>query len=296
MIVSKTYAQFEFAPIGAKWWYNWESLFCQSGYCSYLQVTSEKDTLIDDISARKLKLELFTPLYPFDTLFVGNEYMYGNGDSVYHYNGSEFYLLYDFTVSAGDTLILNGNSFISQSTIGDDSVTFQVVIDSIGAVEISGYNLKVIYSHPNASMGYGGPVVQYIGDTGFFLGAISPSLSLLQFLRCYNDSILNYVDFSLPCDFTQLGTSLPIIEDKNLSVKVFPNPIDDKVFFEFYSPYFDSKRLTIFSTFGEKILDEIFEENTKDILFANYSPGKYYYQVFFYSSNKSLIGSFIKLK
>ena len=131
-----TYGQ-DFAPIGATCFYSegfftWEPIIED-----YFQITSQKDTVINGISCRKLvKRHLIACNVRTDS-----EYVFNRNDSVFLYNRdfNEFQVFYDFNSEKGDSWqfrVLEYDQFID---------TINVFVDSTSVSNINGTELKTFY-------------------------------------------------------------------------------------------------------------------------------------------------------
>src|SRR3972149_8974779 len=124
------YGQYEWAPIGATWYYSFET--------GYTKMESVQDVVIQGINYRQLKREqvyseygIYGPTNKIDTFSLGNLYTYLSNDTVYiydiHGNGQPVFL-YDFGAKKGDIWKIPGN--ISSC----DSFGY-VVVDSVYSIE-----------------------------------------------------------------------------------------------------------------------------------------------------------------
>lgn len=194
----------EFAPIGAEWYYNYtESLAGpETGY--YL-LKSVKDTTIDSKVCR-----ILTHTYINSkgiALRKGESILYEDAKEkrIYRYLFGNFYLLYDFTKTTGDTIIVKEPY---SETKYDSIVT---VVDSVGIETVSeNIQLKVLYVRPVEGRKYDfqGKIVEKIGNLLYlfpFNQLVCDGGCPLP-LRCYNDYQINFVShepyvMQVPCDY-----------------------------------------------------------------------------------------------
>jgi hypothetical protein len=217
----------EFAPVGAKWYFDYGQNTCLNNFCSYFTIESVKDTFINNISAKVLRATLYEP---GDTTDWGTEIVYSDSDRVYHLNKNtdQFYTLFDFSASPGDTIIVRNDTFngylFEKLKIFNG---FAIIIDSVSTIDISGFTLRVLHTssiEPENTLNnwqFYGKIIERIGDIGLFFGR--PSVIPLAYpgpLRCYQDSLISFQNINIDCDTI-------ITEKKEIEhdfFKVFPNP------------------------------------------------------------------------
>ena len=221
LIVTDGYAQVEWAPVGAKWWYGPWGTTGNGSYCDdgYSTISVVGDTIINGTEARVLSFESFGK----DLTTERHEYIYSDSDRVYYYDKQSglFERLYGFGLSPGDTLVVYGSAV-------DGYPSFMNVLDSIDTVVISGVPLRRQYLSPVdfEGKGFGGhdyrPVLEFIGDAVLFFGSpfIIPTGGCWGGLRCYEDHLINYKVTLDSCDRLVTGANLPAAEH----VTVSPNP------------------------------------------------------------------------
>jgi hypothetical protein len=250
--VCVSFAQDEWAPIGAKWFYS----VTTDGPPALVMFTSIDDTLIQNKICRKFEiLDIFHSQKSHWEHFIDTAtsyaYFYFEDSSVFHYDKvGYFYKLYDFSISPGDTVLVRDNSFP-----GDFSYTrFEYVVDSISHMMISGKDFRVFHTSPTERADYSFsnfvesfPVIERIGSTGNFFGtsiyiAISSSN---RFLRCYMDQDLSYRselwNDTLSCDY--FNYNLTVNPQIKPSVKVFPNPFTESLQVNLESDRYDFVRI-----------------------------------------------------
>ena len=130
-------AQTEFAPVGAEWYYNYNNFW----NVGYVKITSESDTIIDNVFCKKLVKSIHVydyVSYNENKGVFGYEYLTQINDSVMIYSDGEFKKLYDFSAEIGDTLLIPGLGHYEEFTHGTAVVTGK------GFMEFEGESLRYI--------------------------------------------------------------------------------------------------------------------------------------------------------
>ena len=183
----------EFAPIGAKWYYNHPN----STSNDYVVFESKKDSTIQGKDSRVVDVWLN------NSRLVGREYIHQNGDSIFYYNDNydSFFLLYDFSAKAGDTITIHAAKFKPTKAFFsyDDSIAnFKYKILLVDSVQLSGQWIKRQkvtllqdglwgFSKPDGKDYY---IINKIGSLAYFFGiqsGITPEDNP-SICRCYRDS------------------------------------------------------------------------------------------------------------
>lgn len=218
-------------------------------------------------------------------------YTYASNDSVFYSRGDEFFLLYDFGASVGDTWIVS----IDSAEVGCDDTT-RVEVIGTGTEFINGVNLRTItvqtisnswyrmdgviherFGSPSGSNFGLLPMEGYCG-TGVFC------TDILTF-RCYEDqSFGNYNPTTKQCDdWTTSVTEQPA--EKLL--RVFPNPA--QTFLQFSGMVVDADRIVVTDIAGKKVLQQPFSELV-DVRYL--APG--YYTISLVTDKNAISTGFIK--
>lgn len=235
LLFSATSIAQEFSPVGATWYYGF---YPQSETDGYNKIEYMNDTIIDNQDCKILKHTMIIYYYPwqdFDTL-ISYIYIYQENAQVYYYKYNSFYLLYDFSSSAGQTWIVPGINY------GCDSVG-NVIVDSISSETINTEELEVIYLNfaPNSEWAIIGKVIEKMGAIEHFMLPITnefcDSLDLGNRggpFRCYTDaSGFSYSNLqSITCDYINTG----IREEMKNESLIFPNPAENYLFLKFFIP------------------------------------------------------------
>lgn len=209
LFVKKSMAQ-EWLPVGASWYYNQAVLFQGETY-KYFEVSG--DTTIQDKNCKILSGVCECDGYSSKNI------IFQDADRIYLFSqkADSFRILYDFTLSKGDTMFYKGDPDIE----GDG----YYLIDSITSIQAGSLNLKV--QHITWLAGYlwfGRKIIERIGSDACFFPIISFCDPGTGGLRCYEDpetGLINFQDPERPCDYISVGTSEP---EEAQSFHVYPNP------------------------------------------------------------------------
>jgi len=233
-IIAQDLGQNDFAPIGAKWYYDELAGMGWSPYVvDYILYTSEKDTIINGQECRKI-----IKRHDIDCFFrPKNEFVYSRHDSVFFYDEKidTFQLLYNFNAEAGDNW-----SFL-YSDIGEPGIdTLNVHVDSIGSLNANNQILRLLYVTNTAHLSagykrqYQARIAEKTGDLFFmfnfdhFSNLVCDG-NLSRGLRCYEDSDIG--SYHIPgmeaCDYTLLWTDIE--SDRVTDITIYPNPVGESI-------------------------------------------------------------------
>lgn len=234
-----------FAPIGAEWYYETQTMFTKG----YIKMMAEKDTVIDGHACLKLAREEYWHNLEFGGLYGGPRpplFLSQENDSVMVYQNGVFKLLFDFGAEINDTLTVAGR----EGRCPEDFGILRVVdkgIDTVNGLHLRYITVKDL---PDSYWGYGGSIygtlsgavkiVERIGPRGYMLpeqrcvfddGEGGP-------LRCYIDDDLGELHFSTLhperyCDY--ISETYQSVDETALNHKlsVFPNPCTEKLCLNF---------------------------------------------------------------
>lgn len=237
----KTFAQDQFAPLGAEWWYqgnSYDFTFAppwwtpNSKWTDHAQVTG--DTVINDITCRKMVLERKAKHgnNPDSTAITqtGNFYFYDNTDTVFIFNEgrSQFTPLYIFNVAVNDTICLP----VPTAPANTDS-NFCFVVDSIQTELFDGIPLRSFYTRtliPEGqllSLNWGYAIYRDIIDGGWIsigkytekLGGTWPLISSLFPMSSFHN-----VDGGIAIGFP--SGNLSCYQDNEISISLSNIPCD----------------------------------------------------------------------
>ncbi|MEJ5265358.1 MAG: T9SS type A sorting domain-containing protein [Bacteroidales bacterium] len=249
----------EWAPIGAKWYYNIQnlSIYKQHGYIEYIVL---KDTVILTLPA-KLVLKKIVD-------YKGNEenenplIVREENQRVYWFNptSNSFSLIYDFSLKKGDTLRTSVEIYAC------DSVS-PIIVDSITYVTVGEITLKKQYLSYTIYNSYyiGGDytftyeIIEKVGSEEDFLMLPSTLIGdnfAYTGLRCYIDNELTYhshfwsTNFgNVSCD-TLINTT-DVKATSSSEIKIFPNPVESHFTIVSQQPL---KYVEIYNSIGQKII------------------------------------------
>lgn len=210
---------FEFAPIGATWYYD---QVCFGSCLFYYKFTSVDTATIGGLLFKKLEvysLDFLLNDFPYNYIYV-----YADSSKMYYALSptDEIKLLVDYDLNVGDTLISNalpGYPNSKSLVVGKSDTT------------INGFALKYLKLENTFDQGmvFYGKCLQYIGNESFMFplaGFADPPVG--GDLRCYFDSqVIEYRNpkYSNPfCDYYFIP-SVESIEENN--IQIYPNPAHD---------------------------------------------------------------------
>lgn len=249
------FSQIEWAPIGAKWYFNRPS----SESNDYVVFESTKDSTIQGKNVRVIDVMLN------GTNLISQEYLHQNEDSLFYYNSNynQFFLLYNFSAKAGDTITVHSNKFQPTSAFfsyNDSIPYFKYKINTIDSIQYEDHWIRrqKVENLGNSLWGFTKPtggendyILEEIGSITYFFGVFpgtypeqKPSI-----LRCYHESDFEYKNplWGQDCDL------ISSIRSNNIDsgVVVFPNPCDDHINIQVTEPI---ESIEIFDTNGEKLM------------------------------------------
>jgi hypothetical protein len=231
----------EWAPLGAKWYYNEPGSDTMTGNESpFISLQSKKDTVIKGRNCHAIDVKFN------DTKNISQEYISQSKDSVFYFNPfyNAFFLLYNFSAKAGDTIVVHKNKF--KPTKGfyaknDSIANFKYRIIAVDTL-IMGRNIIIrqkvntvhngdwgfITAHPSTDQ----YIYRQAGSLTYFFGSsanIYPE-QIPTILRCYSDINLTYKspEWNLPCNYI---TGIEELENPDL-IKIYPNPVVHSIVLE----------------------------------------------------------------
>ncbi|RYZ48961.1 MAG: T9SS type A sorting domain-containing protein [Sphingobacteriales bacterium] len=226
------YAQADFAPKGATWYYDHVSTY----YNGYRLQRSVGDTTVAGTMCRQIDLlrvdSDWAAVPNIDTVAICSYFVYANADTVFYYNESyeRFVPLYIFNVQIGDTL----RYYMPEAppaSIPDSS--FRVVVTNITTTDEYGTPIRTVFSQgldPDYSFGYTGYTERlgYIDGLDWNLWAHISDYTAIE-LRCYTDDKIQYVrDAGIACNpFDQILSVDGVKASPGISI--YPNPATDQL-------------------------------------------------------------------
>ena len=204
----------EWAPIGARWYY--QQFGFSGGLEAYSIFESVSDTVVLNEKARVIK-------YSFrinDQILNGGDIiMFEKQGRVYKYNSNEeeYELLYDFNAVEGDTIELG----LDTTNYKGQGQSLSVVIDEVREEIIDGNRVQVqeVRSIESGRYFMIGPVYKNIGNEYFlFLQNLHVDPISGGRLNCYESPNLN-IRRTIPCDYLSSTEN----EEKD-KIRIYPNP------------------------------------------------------------------------
>lgn len=235
MCISSLVSAQHFAPIGATWHYDSSLQGTRPIYGAYLYYEVVKDTVINGQECRVVKqiLNSNNGNQPLSDVYV-----YEANDTVFYYHASlqRFSALYIFNAQQGDTLTFDvPNDFPPRNP---NQLTWQVVVDSIVPMVVSGDTLRQFYTSPIVTndtsitfYSFHRAYIERIGGTFLFLH--QPHVIFPDWdgpLRCYSDTIQTINMLGIRCDSL---TATSVADRQMLNdVRFYPNPANAALYLE----------------------------------------------------------------
>jgi hypothetical protein len=289
------FAQQEWAPTGAKWYYSTPGYYPESSsmYGSCITLESIKDTIIKNLTCKILELRTCNSNYSITRVFI-----HQSNDSIFYYNENyeNFFLLYNFSAKIGDTVSVHNDTFTPTPAYLSykQEAPFEYKVVEIDSIEYSGIWLKrqKVTALDDLYWLSGLYIVEKLGSDVYFFGrsAKVPLVAGYQFgeLRCYSDNTLSYksLTWNDNCDYTS------IVSTSNINnAKVYPNPAKDFIVIEHTSN--KTINIEILDELGRNIYVFYAKENQYKLSLATFQSGIYFLKII-NESNLQYI-KFIKL-
>lgn len=241
-LIKTSFTQNEWAPVGAKWYYNDATYFPFNN--PYI-LTCLKDTIINGNTCKKMQI---------NNNMTNYNYLYENNNRIFQYNSNinQFTVLYDFNKNVGETWNIITNSIID---------TFSVIVDSINYLTINNDSFKVQYiSSQDMLWDFNGLTIEKIGNITFMF----PQYGLADFhigpLRCYEDSNIVYNRTNYSCDTSFIYTDVRDMIFKN-KIIIYPNPCTNYFTINLISNIQNYLNYILFNQVGLKIKEDYVYNN-----------------------------------
>ncbi|MEX0982324.1 MAG: T9SS type A sorting domain-containing protein [Bacteroidales bacterium] len=244
----------EWFQVGSTWYFDDPELieFPAYGYTIHI---IKKDTLINNLDSKLIQ----STRYNYYNQLISTSYrvVREQENKVYYWDGDDFCLIYDFSLSIGDTLAIEVGSLCkSNSPIVIDSITELIVDDK----RLNVQHISFSFESDGTIYFYQDSLIERIGSIKTFL--YKPLCQLEVFgasvLRCYLDSDVYYrlkwFDLRFPgapCDTAIYDPTYVSQELDDQSIKVFPNPFFSKVHIKNLNT--DIKSIKIFNQYGQQV-------------------------------------------
>jgi len=241
-----SFTQNEWAPVGAKWYYDYPGY---NGWLNYATVESVGDTIIQGVNCRILQTSR-----NIDSLRL---YTYSDSNIVRVYKNGNFYKLYDFNANIGDTWEV----IDVFSRCGTDSMA-TVIVDSIGYVTINSVVLKYIVIRFLTSNNWGFECYGGIGTSNKVIEKIGPlgymfpqNFCYIDYpyecsLRCYIDSLFGFYETGIVDSCTYIVTLIKENNLNNTQYYFYPNPVNNILNIDFSNKVYDCL-IKIYNIYGE---------------------------------------------
>ncbi|MDD4747972.1 MAG: T9SS type A sorting domain-containing protein [Salinivirgaceae bacterium] len=181
--------------------------------------------------------------------------------------------MYDFSLEEGDSIWLQGYY----------TASYWYYVDSIRTFETLVGPRKIWYLHYNEDEYKESPIwVEGIGSlAGLYRYSMQPRLDWWGWgiLNCWysGEKLIYKSDFA-----EQYGCRLELIDIEQVetfNIKLFPNPANNSVCFEFENGYCKNTKIEIFNYLGEKIFQTEICDNNYQLNTASFSNGMYVYVI-----------------
>lgn len=288
-------AQTEFAPVGAEWYYNYNNFW----NVGYVKITSESDTIIDNVFCKKLVKSIH--VYDYVSYnekkgVFGYEYLTQINDSVMIYSDGEFKKLYDFSAEIGDTLLIPGLGHYEEFTHGTAVVTGK------GFMEFEGESLRYIdlkhledtpwqfSCYHNYDNGYNtARICEKIGNIS---GYLLPEKYFIVdddeggALRCYSDNETSITFSKEECDYVPQKDDVDEISASDI-IKIYPNPTSNNITIELTE---ENNTIDIYDNIGKRVNSFQTDNKLINIDISDYPSGLYLFTI----NNNSIVKKIIK--
>jgi len=239
------------APPGAVWHYDWVE-WATDGYA---RVQYINDSMVGGKLCKVLKIEKHTYnwlSHTYSNGILGYEYTYLENNIVYYYRYGQFFKLYDFNSSAGDSWEVAG---WDQDNPCDSTGT--IVVDSTGITNINSFSLKYLRVSPgqNSEWEFYDKIIERIGCLGYMFPGPNCAIDIPGpgMLRCYYDDefgLYQRTGYPPACDYiTGLDTKY---QESNL-VKIYPVPASSNITIEINSHINGNMLIEITDILGNRI-------------------------------------------
>ncbi|MBK8563322.1 MAG: T9SS type A sorting domain-containing protein [Saprospiraceae bacterium] len=269
-------AQPQFAPMGAKWYYQYVP--CPNGPNEFYFV---EEITEDSLIGGKLCTLIKTPNCNINASCSDENYVYQEGDKVYFYEPdfNTFQMIYNFGMQAGDNYRIK----VCQSYWDTDSIT--VVVDS-SDVDIEGFQyLRIISDQPSSILnatkykikkGVGGlyrnPLL--LPDNCVWVSESCDTVKLL----CYETPTSGVIHIaSNSC----IASGIEEIPANRKLIQVFPNPSYDRIVVSLPEPLFINATWSLHDQVGHTLRQVIFstEKQNEDVTIEGLAAGLYFWQL-----------------
>jgi hypothetical protein len=286
----------EWCPSGATWTYSRGAMFSEE----YLKLEYEKDTIIMNISVKKLLASIVVyvsdPNDPVNNYSRtertshGAEFYYESNDSIYWYHNGGFQFIYSFQANVGDEWIIqSGMEYNCPAPIGVD--TF--MIDSTSSIVYDGRQFNIAYgSMKDDNWILGSSIINNIGSSsapypqpGINCTNTHGSAGALDRLVCYYDDIRGFVKIGSSRDCREMITTVNKIPNSKIvnnqsKWKVYPNPTNGLLQVELIDytqvSVVGNLHYTLYNISGQEVLQTTNEATFTTLDISHLSDGIYF--------------------
>lgn len=287
------FSQSDFAPVGATWYFD-KVEGTSPPHEGYVKIESIKDTIVNDVSAKKLELTFVSSIG--DVEKISTDLISQSGDSIFYYRESKFQFMFGFNLNVGDSMLFYGDGY---DACQDSSSYGHSKVDSLYSTEVNTTLLNGFYFSLNDSSYWNySLIIEKIGHVyGFYPRfvnncGIQDAIPPIGKLRCYVDSSIGQFKYqNIPCDtLIRYNTSLNI--NKTEQAEVYPTLTSGKINIK-------SKAILINEIFlldlnGTQLLNISSNQVEKEMDISSFKLGVYIIKVF-YQNNTCSVHRVIKI-
>lgn len=222
----------DFAPIGARWYYNSMGQGTAPSQAEYTRLEVVKDTSINGIPCRKIEVTHFQ-YRTGDSIQRQPYYVRESGDTAYYWHNhlQRFSPLCMFNALPGDTLTFD---VPPHGYAANQPTQFQVVVDSVtlftqGSDTLKAFYTSAVWQGININtFSFHGPYFEKVGPTFLFMHQSTSILIASDGpLRCYSDDVLFINLMGIPCDYRLVASVTSL---NSLSrIRYYPNPFTESI-------------------------------------------------------------------
>jgi len=222
--------QKQFAPLNTVWNYEGHSLNCQG---NHIQYRVEDEIFIDDKDCSVIYSYHSDDANPTFKSTGDSLIVWENERKVYFLEDSTFYLLFDFTLEVGDTVVYysptdRGLLSTDPDAFGDKPIAETYVIEDVIDIVVDNQTLKKFDTWGPASFCY----IENLGCTGHRLTGeccFYVASGCFGGLQCYNNGTIEYITDQ---NFVTPNPACPLPDATNdilsdVEIALFPNPASE---------------------------------------------------------------------
>lgn len=245
---------FDFAPVGARWYYS-ELDFALKDI-PHITESVGKETYQGKWCSKLIHSSM-GPL-PSPT------YVYTQNDTVFFYSTltNQFEMLYDFTAEVGDSWVVGGVHSVDNE--GNHLLADTVRVDSMSTVILSGDTLKVWYISHGFFYDWGRRIIEKVGNDDLFAPKYAMWELQIGALRCFETPDVEFHFVPYPCDTVYSTISSSYDLNGMIELEIFPNPSTGHA--AVLLPTNAAGVVAVFSSTGHKIYTETVVPNTNSLV------------------------------